>query len=274
LNLKSFRQWNKNAQWGLGPTLVDWLSFIVLILFMIIMVVVFSLHSASVRNQINEVSVRQDTTYYFLNLLRTPITVDDADTDISSLIAVWYLNDAYEDKLKAQISKQINDFYGGNKDWELKVGDKKVGTLNLVQGVRRSISSEKLDEYEIDLPLIDNPDKISMPVRLIIYSGAIEKGTWCRIPLTKACSIDDQVCTCSVVGTRLLWTDCQACAKGCDVENKYCKGENVAVEGERCYNLARESCTADEKLCGCDGLSWKNCVECSNGCDQTQNACK
>lgn len=269
---------NKRAAFGPSVTMLDWTAFMVLITVIILSAILFSYHSDQTKNKINELSVSQEEEYLILNLLRTQISVDGVNSDIAELISRWYFDDSYKESVRGNISRELDRFYNAQMDWELIInyGEKEVDTFGLISSITKKqiMKMKYVGEVETQLPLNYNPNNLMISVNFKIYYGLVQKGTWCVKYSAHACSTDDEICECARVGTRLLWTNCKTCYKGCEPMTNTCKGENVVEEGARCYLLWRERCTRDGRLCKCDGFNWENCQLCANGCDEIQNKCQ
>jgi len=265
---------NKKGAWGQAPTLLDWLAYIVLIMVIILAMIIFSIESAKLEEGARVVSVNQEKGYLMLNMLRSS-SINGSD-NIAELISKWYISGSDEDesRLKNSTSRIINFVYEGNHDWEMEVGNEKIGTVGLERKISGAIKRNAKEDISMSIPISYNPDELTVEIKLKVYLAAVKEGSWCWNIASDACTIDDKLCRCDWAGYYPVWTRCDLCSKGCDYSNGVCKGKNVVIEGERCYDLRKERCTEDEKLCKCDGFSWKNCQICSNGCDQEKNKCK
>jgi len=270
-SFSNFPLGDKKGAWGPAPTMLDCTSYIVLIIAMVLAMIMFTVQSNKIEHSIDLISVNQEKGYLMLNMLRSPV---NGSANVGELISKWYLDDSNKDDLRKAISDIVNLVYDGTYDWELEVEKEKIGTLDFKKKAISMISRVPIDKIDATIPISYNPDELVVDLELKIYLGAVREGSWCWNFVTEACSIGGKICKCDRVGHRLIWTECLACANGCEPENKVCKGENIVEEGTRCYNLFKERCTSDDKLCNCDGFSWKNCVDCDKGCDQVANTCK
>ncbi len=261
---------DKKGQWGQAPTLLDWIAYIVLIIAIILSLIIFTLESEKVREGAGVVSVNQEKGYFMLNYLKSNVS----SGNVAELIAKWYIDDSGESELFDATDDIVNFFYGGKNDWELSVDGKKLGTLDFISKSKKIISRDSIENKRISIPVSFNQDDVVLDVKLSVYIAVVEEGSLCWNALGKACSSENRLCKCDRVGFSLRWTECLPCSNGCDPLNGVCSGENVVVEGERCYNLRNERCTKDNRLCSCDGFKWKNCQSCSNGCNQVSNECK
>ena len=210
---------NKKAEWGQAPTLLDWVAYIVLILVIVVAIVIFSWHSDQIKNKIGTITPEQEKGNLLVNILRTPVDIEDAAT-MGELIAGWYLgNDKFTNNLvEKKLKKILDDFYGYEVTWVLIVGDKQIPTIAGIKYAPLTISNKQLIKMNTDLPLVYNNGELAANMQLLIY-------------------------------------------------------ESVVKEGALCINLVAQRCTADDKLCKCDALKWKNCEKCDKGCNREKNVC-
>ena len=221
---------NKKAQWGLAPTIGDWISWLVIVVLMIVATVIFSHHAAQVKNAIQETSLNQENGYFMLNLMRTPLEIDTKKGVMSDLVALWVMNDKYQDQLTTQISTILDLYYNRKVNWVIEAKsasrDKSISNLDLTSTIKAKLKRIGTRESSIDIPLTINPDDLFASITLTVYYGSVQENSWCFDPLTEACTETgaghDMLCKCERVGFKFIWTDCVPCTGTCNPVESVC----------------------------------------------------